>query len=1138
MNKSRSLEKPFAWELCHWQIHHGVLSLHACTTPMLGIAFTLLALCMSVPMALHAQTNMKDRYVTLAPGDQITPSIARPAQDAFTIVVWESEGDIMAQRIDNASGLPMWYPPDGVEVCTAPGRQCVPVAAYDSLDGVIVAWVDYRTRLNAPIVDSTGCEIYAHRLAIDDGSLDANWDPYPGGVAVTTNLNSIARDVRIAGTPDGAYLAWTDYRNSSGYPNFTNRDVYMQYLLSQTGSWPTGSAWMQNGVNIIPAPVVDQQHPELVLDFKRRGGKYGVLVVYESNPKNIPWQVYASGFDAGGNAVFQDLRVAPSGANQRLPQIASTGSWTQAPPWGALVVWEDSRSPFTGIDIYAGHIDEAGQSFWGAGKALCTAAGDQQRPRVVAQGKFGAAVWEDNRDAGATGSDIYINVVDMQNGNPYWLDNSASPICAYAEDQLTPELDFDPSGGMVYVCWEDQRDIASDPSDIYVQGFEVSNPSSLRWVDNGIPVTQAKQAQVLPRISGETIVWQDARRDPIQNDLADDENIYAGVIGTECDNPTDMRMRDVYVKHTQETDFAGHRFVVDAEGNRYVVWSEWRSDGTDDAGVYVQKLDRDGVPRWRNNGYRLNDPGTFAETPNVCVDDQGGAFVCWKENGSEITLARVDSSGIIAGPIVVQSGASEPRVVEDDLGNVYVGCIDPNISDVVLRKYSSVLAPLSASTPLRAGLSPSNLHMTKDRQRGVWCAWNTLNGGPDIEIGGMNASLTVTTKAMMSAVSGISSISGDFDIVTDVHPSDLAGNQKLFSDRLYDPLLAFTANYPSAGGTAYPTVLVVRCPEINGTVYPQGVVDLAGNTSSLASFHHPRIAVDSIPMWADPNSGAPEDGGAMVAWVRQYPNGGRNDNDVETNRACWTGPIGALTAWPFWTSAWSLDQGITFIPELGIATAFRSDPFGSRGNGLVVWETDQNLPCGSSPVTLGGNLIAYSFPLVDPRLWGSAGVAVSPTADAFTQTQPLLQTPCQNPPEQFFPLLWRDERSGTPCLVTTSVFDNDGYLSHDIDWRKEVAEKPTIAQSITIRIGDVAPQPWMQSRGSMLSVEITGADGWVTLDLVDITGRRVARIHDGEIGSSGGTVSWRSPALLVPGVYLLELRAGDTRAVQPIVITR
>ena len=300
--------------------------------------------------AALAQMQMKDRYVTVAPGHQITPSIARPSQDAFTIVVWESEGDIMAQRIDNASGLPMWYPPDGVEVCTVAGRQCSPVAAYDSLGGVIVAWVDFSTRLNAPIVDSTGCEIYAHRLSIDNGARDANWDPNPDGVAVTTNLNSIARDVRIAGTPEGAYLTWTDYRNSSGYPNFTNRDVYMQYLLSQTGSWPTGSSWVQNGINILPSQVDDQQHPELVLDFKRRSGKYGVLVVYEDNQPNN-WQVFAGGFDARGNAVFQNLHVAPSGADQRFPQIASTGTWTLAPTWGALVAWEDHRhARASGID--------------------------------------------------------------------------------------------------------------------------------------------------------------------------------------------------------------------------------------------------------------------------------------------------------------------------------------------------------------------------------------------------------------------------------------------------------------------------------------------------------------------------------------------------------------------------------------------------------------------------------------------------------------------------------------------------------------------------------------------------------------------------------------------------------------------
>ena len=132
---------------------------------------------MTIP--LHAQTEWKDRYVTLAENDQIEPAIARPAQDAFTVIVWEDyrngESDIYAQMIDNNSGLPMWSPPDGVPVCTAVGEQRNPVASYDTLNGVIITWEDYRTRMYAPIVDSTAREIYAHRLSLTDGSCDPVW---------------------------------------------------------------------------------------------------------------------------------------------------------------------------------------------------------------------------------------------------------------------------------------------------------------------------------------------------------------------------------------------------------------------------------------------------------------------------------------------------------------------------------------------------------------------------------------------------------------------------------------------------------------------------------------------------------------------------------------------------------------------------------------------------------------------------------------------------------------------------------------------------------------------------------------------------------------------------------------------------
>jgi hypothetical protein len=215
---------------------------------------------------------MKDRYGTLAVGDQLNPSIARPAQDDFTVIVWEDERDgekdIYAQKIDNASGLPLWKPYDGVPVCTNAGVQRNPVAGYDSLGGVIISWEDFRTRQNAPIVDSTASEVYAHRIRLTDGSCDPTWDPTPGGIAITMNTNAIARDVRIAGTPDGAFITWTDYRNSSGYPSYIGKDVYIQYILSPTATWPAGGSWVANGINVAAQSGGDERRPDIVNGYR------------------------------------------------------------------------------------------------------------------------------------------------------------------------------------------------------------------------------------------------------------------------------------------------------------------------------------------------------------------------------------------------------------------------------------------------------------------------------------------------------------------------------------------------------------------------------------------------------------------------------------------------------------------------------------------------------------------------------------------------------------------------------------------------------------------------------------------------------------------------------------------------------
>ncbi len=110
------------------------------------LALFIMILCFGIA---QGQTEWKDNYASLAINDQTNPSIARPSNTGFTIVVWEDSRDsgeirtdIYAQKIDNVNGLPMWLPVDGVPVCTAAYNQRNPRAAYDSLGHVLVVWED------------------------------------------------------------------------------------------------------------------------------------------------------------------------------------------------------------------------------------------------------------------------------------------------------------------------------------------------------------------------------------------------------------------------------------------------------------------------------------------------------------------------------------------------------------------------------------------------------------------------------------------------------------------------------------------------------------------------------------------------------------------------------------------------------------------------------------------------------------------------------------------------------------------------------------------------------------------------------------------------------------------------------------
>jgi hypothetical protein len=69
------------------------------------------------PLTTVAQTQEKDRSLSMAQLDQLKPSIARPSRQDDFVAVWECEqsdstgADIYIQLVDSKLGIPQWIGP-------------------------------------------------------------------------------------------------------------------------------------------------------------------------------------------------------------------------------------------------------------------------------------------------------------------------------------------------------------------------------------------------------------------------------------------------------------------------------------------------------------------------------------------------------------------------------------------------------------------------------------------------------------------------------------------------------------------------------------------------------------------------------------------------------------------------------------------------------------------------------------------------------------------------------------------------------------------------------------------------------------------------------------------------------------------
>jgi len=280
------------------------------------------------------------------------------------VVAWQQymngQYDIYAQRLDSL-GVRMWgdY---GVAVCAAESTQQYPAIAKDDSGNTLICWWDTRNDAG---------DVYGQKISQGGATIWTN-----NGVAIADSVNYQAACGVVAGDNGRWIVSWSDGRSG-------NYDVYAQ-SMDRYGN----ELWTHQGELVCGAPN-NQIVPKIVSDSC--GG--GIICWWDARDDN-KYDVYVQAIDKDGTVKWINNGVPLCAVDSAQEEVkhALDGHG------GAFVCWQDKRSGNT--DIYAQHVDSAGNVLWDTnGMAVCNAVRSQERPHIV-QADSGTAViaWSDYRD--------------------------------------------------------------------------------------------------------------------------------------------------------------------------------------------------------------------------------------------------------------------------------------------------------------------------------------------------------------------------------------------------------------------------------------------------------------------------------------------------------------------------------------------------------------------------------------------------------------------------------------------------------------------------------------------------------------------------------------------------------------------
>jgi hypothetical protein len=389
----------------------------------------------------------------------------------------------------------------------------------------------------------------------------------------------------------GMFVAWIDGRSGSD-------QVYAQHLASDgTQLWTAGG---------VALTVVGTSKGFAAITTDGVGG----VVVAWQDPRNGDYDIYAQRLNASGTPLWtgSGVRVTSAVGNQTDVSIAGDEAG------GVFLAWIDSRNfGVSSYDVYAQHLDGAGNSLWTSGGVIvCDATGIQNTVGIV-RDSFGIPVvaWIDQR----TGvGDVFAQRLNGT-GAGIWVANGYN-VTTNASIQSEVRIVADAGGGTILV-WSDYR---NGNEDTYAQ--RLSFVPSKFWGASDLPVCTATNTQLTPVLVsdgelGAFIFWEDGRASP--NDAVYGQHVVAGAAAWQTDGVLACDAIGLQTPLGVVRDGFGGAIVL------------WRDERTGIAHMYAQRIRQDGYSIWAPDGVQLSGAIGGQQLGGIAPDGKGGAFAVFSD---------------------------------------------------------------------------------------------------------------------------------------------------------------------------------------------------------------------------------------------------------------------------------------------------------------------------------------------------------------------------------------------------------------------------------------------------------------------------------------------------------------------------